>query len=424
MKILFINDESAPIGGAELLTLTLRDGMRARGHDARVFAADLPHSSGVSFADYTFRGQQGRLQALSRTANLSAYRQLGRAIEDFRPDVVHVRMFLTQVSPLALPVLRDVPSVYHVDYFESICPTGTKMLPDGSSCSQNPGAGCMATGCISPLQFVPLMLQRTLYRRWRDVFDAIVPASRRVKEMLAEDGIASDEVLPSCVRTTAMRPPLSEPPTVAVAARLVYPKGVDVLVKAMAIVRRTIPSARLVVAGDGPERGNLAKLAANLGIADAVQLLGYVKQDALEKAFAPAWVQVAPSRWIEPFGLVAAEALMRGTACIVTNTGGLAEIVDDGVTGLHVPPDNADALAGALLKILGDRELAEAMGQRGRSEALRRYSPEACVEQFENVYHRVIHAHRVRTSRRPGENETPTAPGRVIAPAIKKEALS
>ena len=102
----------------------------------------------------------------------------------------------------------------------------------------------------------------------------------------------------------------------------------------------------------------------------------------VEECFSGAWVQVVPSRWREPFGNVAAEAMMRGTAVIATLGGGLSEIVRDERTGILVPPNNVDALASALLGLLSDRRRAECLGGGGREFALSHLTEEIFVDRF------------------------------------------
>ncbi len=104
---------------------------------------------------------------------------------------------------------------------------------------------------------------------------------------------------------------------------------------------------------------------------------------------AKAWVQVVPSRWSEPFGIVAIEAMMRGSAVIASNSGGLTEIIADKQSGLLIAPGDTNALAKGLEKILSDRHLAEMMGQKGREIALSHFTEDHFVEKFINLYHQI-----------------------------------
>jgi glycosyltransferase involved in cell wall biosynthesis len=147
-----------------------------------------------------------------------------------------------------------------------------------------------------------------------------------------------------------------------------------------------LPEARLLIVGDGPERTRLECLANDLGIEAAVDFNGHLDSMAMEDALASAWVQAVPSLWEEPFGLVAAESMMRGTAVVASNAGGLTEQVIDGKTGYLVPPGNANSLARALERILTDREHAELLGQRGHQEAMSHFTMKHYVDRVLEIF--------------------------------------
>jgi glycosyltransferase involved in cell wall biosynthesis len=386
MKVLLVNDYGTLTGGAELVTLALRDRLCALGHDARLFASSARPGGAASQADCQCWGTTSRWRTLLQSANPWAAVQLRRVLAQFRPDVVHVGVFLTQLSPLILPLLRQIPTVLQVHWYRPICPRGTKMLPAGSVCEVPWGAACYRNGCLPLRDWGPLMMQMRLWRRWRGVFRLVLAESQELRRKLEAEGIGPLEVIPHGVPAQPQRPPLAQPPLAAYAGRMVPEKGVDLLLRAFAKVAVELPEARLLLVGDGPERGRLEALIAGLRLADRVTLTGHVTRPQMERLLAAAWVQVVPSRWAEPFGLVAAEGLMRGTAVIAANAGGLAEIVEDGRTGLHVPSGDEAALVQTLLQLLRNRELAEQLGRTGRATALERYSEEAWVERLVRRY--------------------------------------
>jgi glycosyltransferase involved in cell wall biosynthesis len=386
MKVLLVNDYSHLTGGAEVLISSLRDTLRQRGHDARLFTSSAKTTGVEGGADYQCLGTSGPFRTLLQSANPWAARRLREVLHEFRPDVVHVTLFLTQLSPLILPLLRGVPSVYYVVWHRAVCPLGTKLLPDGSPCRTLPGAGCLRGGCLPLRDWSPLMAQRALWLRWRGVFDTVVACSEGVRDSLRADGIEPAAVIDCGVPVTAPRPPLAWPPTAAFAGRLVREKGVDVLLRAFARAMERIPEARLVLLGDGPEGVALRGLAGELGISGAVSWTGHVSRLEMERRLGRAWVQAIPSRWAEPFGLVATEAMMRGTAVVASGAGGLADIVRPGRTGLLVPAGDPEALAEALVALLADRDRAEAMGRAGREVALAEYSTGRFTDRFERLY--------------------------------------
>jgi glycosyltransferase involved in cell wall biosynthesis len=386
MKILLISDYATPTGGAELMVLALRAALRRRGHDARLLASSACPIGLPSEADYECFGITSRLRGLIQIANPSAVWRLHRVLAEFQPDVVHVRLFLSQLSPAILPLLRGVPAIHHVVWYRTLCPIGTKMLPNGDSCQQPAGVACLRSRCFAPYVWPFAILQLKLSERWQRSFDLVVANSYATKHRLDAEGAGRVEVVWNGVPVRPARGDLSEQPTIAFAGRLLWEKGTDVLLEAFAKVLARIPQASLLIAGDGLERDNLKSQIDRLGLGRNVEMLGHISRDELERNFAHAWVQAVPSRWEEPFGLVAAEALMRGTAVIASDTGGLLEFVRPRETGLLVPPQDPEALADALFLLLENRGLAESLGQNGRAFALQHLTEDAFVDRFVGLY--------------------------------------
>ncbi|MGH7502663.1 MAG: glycosyltransferase family 4 protein [Longimicrobiales bacterium] len=366
MRILLVNDYGTETGGAEVQLLLLRRCLRERGHDARLFTSRARPRSAPLQSDDTCFGTVSTARTPLQVSNPWAGAALRKVIAAFKPDVVHVGLFLTQLSPSILPALRDVPALYHVHWYRAVCPLGTKRLPDGRDCTQPWGVACLRNRCLRPQAWVPLMVQRRMWHARRNVFDRYIACSQAVRARLTEAGFADVAVVWNGVAARPARPPLREPPTAAFAGRLVPEKGALVLVDAFARVAPELPGCRLILAGDGPERPAIERRIRSHGLADQVLCTGWLQPADLEAMLQEAWVQVSPSLWAEPFGLTIAEGMMRGTAAIAFARGGPAELVQHERTGLLVEPGSVDALAHALRSLLGDRERAERMGTDAR----------------------------------------------------------
>ena len=390
MRVLIVHDYGTLNGGAELMSMTLRDGLRERGHDAKWFTSSAKPLPLPVVSDHQCWGSTGVAHHVTQALNPLAPGPLRRTLREFRPDVVHCRMFMTQLSPLILPLFRDIPSVLHVVNHNYICPINTKRLPDGSPCHDPPGRACMKNGCLGPMGLARTLVQYRLWDRWRGVFDRIITNSHWTRQRLEAEGVEVSGVIHNGVPVRDARPPLSDPPTVGYAGRLIQKKGVDLLVRAMRPVVDRHPDARLVVCGDGPEMQPLQALAAELGVAGSIDWKGHLSRADMEAALSACWVQVAPSRWEEPFGLVGAEAGMRGTAAIVSDSGGLAEIIERGVTGYTFPNNDPAALADRLLAVLGDRDHAEALGAAGRDRVMQHFTEAVVVERFIDLYREML----------------------------------
>jgi glycosyltransferase involved in cell wall biosynthesis len=386
MKILLINDYGIPQGGAEIQMLRLRQLLRERGHDARLFTSNVKNGHLKNEADYICQGTISPFRTLFQSLNPWAYLSLRKVIREFRPDIVHLKIFLTQLSPLILPLLKNIPSIYHVAWYRPVCPTGTKLLPDGNLCTVRAGMPCHRNGCLPLRDWMPLMFQLKLLGRWRGVFNVILANSNSVRDTLLQNGIDGVKVLHYGIPSKHGSTPLDGKPTVAFAGRLVREKGADVLLRAFAKIVGNLPSARLIIAGDGPERERLELLVSDLNLTSSVTIHGHLSNADIDGVFNGAWVQAVPSVWSEPFGITAVEAMMRGTAVVASGSGGLREIIENGKSGFLVPPGDADALAEKLLLLLRDKNLAEAIGTAGRLIAESKFSEEVFLNKLLDIY--------------------------------------
>ncbi len=178
-------------------------------------------------------------------------------------------------------------------------------------------------------------------------------------------------------------------PHMIFACRQLFPrKGIRFLLEAAAQLKPRFPDLKVVLAGDGFERPQLARLAADLGIGADVTFLGWVPNTDLPPYYRAAAVSVIPSLE-EGFGIPAAEAMGCEVAVVASDAGGLPEVVEHGVTGLVVPRGDSGALAKAIGSLLDDPDRRRSMGQAGRARALRLFDWDRSAEQFEQLYREV-----------------------------------
>lgn len=165
--------------------------------------------------------------------------------------------------------------------------------------------------------------------------------------------------------------------------RLVPAKGLDVLLRACAELKRRGISYVLHIIGDGPIREELEQLAMELGIYDETIFYGYTLHP---EEFMPFFdIFVLPSR-AEAFGSVFAEAALCNLALVGTKIGGIAEQIEDGVNGLLVQPEDHLALAGALEKLIADEEYRSRLAGTGLDKAKNCYSLDRVVDELKNIY--------------------------------------
>jgi glycosyltransferase involved in cell wall biosynthesis len=157
----------------------------------------------------------------------------------------------------------------------------------------------------------------------------------------------------------------------------------------MAEITRQEPNARLLLAGDGPERRSLERLAARLGLVDRVEFTGEVPHDHVPQTLARMDVFAMPSTW-EGFGVAALEAAAMELPVVASNVHGIPDVVEDGVTGILVPPKDVAALSQAILRLLRDPDEQCRMGRAGREFVAARYSWADNARRMEALYNSLI----------------------------------
>jgi len=391
MKILLICDYGRMNYGAERQMFRLRELLLESGHDARLFTSIAGQNDTPISADDTAYGtDNNQLQGIIQVANISAYRQLRRTLAEFQPDVVHVQMFLWQLSPLILPLLEAYPTIYHICIYKVICPTGTKLLPDRTLCEHRAGLPCLQHQCVNFPTWLLTMTQRKLLHRWHHAIDRFVVVSHAVARLVQQDSIHPTTVVYNGIPERCIHHDLHPTPLIVFSGRLEEAKGVDVLLHAMRKIVDAEPSATLLIAGDGRYKAWLEALTVEMELSKHVSFLGYVNYDELENLFESAWLQIIPSIWAEPFGNVVAEAMMRGTVPIASNIGGVGELIQDGVDGILVPPNDVDALSSAIVTLLGDYDRILRMRQLAHQNAIERFGETRFLEEILSIYHEVM----------------------------------
>ena len=224
--------------------------------------------------------------------------------------------------------------------------------------------------------------------------DAVIALTPRLARLLVAAGLDAERVfvIPSGVERHLFANHHEDPfpgagrLRVLFLGRLARQKGADVLVAAAKLL--VAPGVQVLLVGDGPERGRIERAVRRLGVADRVRLLGFVPHERVPAVLAHADVLAVPSRY-EDLGSVLVEAMYARLPVVASRTGGIPDVLAEGATGLLVPPEDPEALAAALDRLLRDRALAARLAERGRERA-DDYDWERLAEQVLAVYERVL----------------------------------
>lgn len=361
MRVLMVNDYALDTGwGAEIFITRLVAGLRGVGHDVELFAGEI-HPDGV-------RGPLGVWDPSARAA-------LERAARHIRPDVVHHHNFLRRLTMSVIGVPKGAPTVLTVHDLRLLGATDAE----------------------------PKLVRDALYALRSRIEVAFV--RRRVHVAMTSTNVISDRLrargfrdvqrIPGLVEVVPTETvPVSETSDVVFAGRLTADKGPVVLAEAFARVAVRFPSARLVIAGEGPERERLSDIADKVG-SDRIVLTGRIDADGVRAAMARARVIVAPSiPVIRPEGanLTVMEGGLLGRPAIVTDDPALREFVDRSGGGIVVKPGSVDELADALERLLSSPREAELMGERARETATTEHTVAHVVPKVVGAYERAIRA--------------------------------
>jgi glycogen(starch) synthase len=391
MNILIYTHDFAPsIGGVQTITTILAQGLA----DANSPANGRPaQANDVTVVTRTPAGTMDDEHLAYRVVRFPSTAHLYQLIR--RADILHISG--PAILPMAMGLLLRKPVVVEHHGYQAICPSGVYLhQPDGALCPGYFESGdyrkcfhCQAAELSNSRSLRNLLLM--FPRRWlaKRVTANIGPSNytgRRIalpRTHTIYHGI-EDPLAPAPVHQVSRKPLCF-----AYLGRLVPEKGVDLLLHAAGKLKQSGHAFRLKVIGDGPERKALEHIAEELHLGDWIEFLGYRQAGDLRDLLADVSVSVIPSRWEEAAGLAAIEPMMRGGLVIAADIGGLGEMV--GNVGLKFPPDDTDALADCMRRVIENPDLINSVGEVARQRATKVFRKENMTEQHLHLYGRLVH---------------------------------
>ncbi|MDI6101529.1 glycosyltransferase family 4 protein [Actinoplanes sp. NEAU-A12] len=398
-RILMLSWEYPPllVGGLGRHVHALATSLVQAGHEVTVVTR---HTPGALLEEYTegvrvvrapddppaFEVADGNLLAWAVAFNHTLTRAALRAARTGGFDVVHAHDWLVAHTAVTLRDHLDVPLVATVHATESGRHQG--WLPAAHNRTIDDVERWLTTESVRVIVCSDYM-KREVGRLFE------VPAGRTDVVRNGVDALRW-RARPRAVAAARARY-AGDGPLISYAGRLVYEKGVQHLLAAVPVLREHHPGLRVVIAGDGPYREELEVLAADAA-GSGVTFAGFLGGHELTALMGASDCYVVPSIY-EPFGMVALEAAAAGTPVAVADTGGLAEIVEHGVTGVKFASGDPRALAGAVGVVLADRDYARALALRAHERVRADFNWPAIAGQTAAVYGRVLDSDAGRVSR-------------------------
>lgn len=390
LRVLHVNKFVYRRGGAEAYMLDLAAQQRAAGHVVDFFGMDHAENESVTFGDdfaTEVRLNPAPIKTSDRAVvaakviwNRDAARSIGRVVDRFEPDVAHLHNVYHQLSPSVIRALdaRGIPIVLTMHDYKLTCPA-YNALRDGGPCFDCAGGrnqNAVRNRCGGSLVESALLAVESTAHRMANAYggvDVFHCPSRYLLNRMTDAGVYPDRLrhLPLPAEQVLDRPaPVAGNHAVYV-GRLSDEKGPQVLVEAMG----RCPGRQLVVVGDGPDRAALESLAARVAPGQ-VTFVGRVARGDVGDLIRAGGFVVVPSICSENQPLSVLEAHGIGRAVVGSDLGGIAELVDDGATGLLFRPGDPVAMAEAMNRLFADPDQAATLGSNG----WRRVSTEATVD--------------------------------------------
>ena len=354
------------IGGVEVFAARMLPALRERGHEVMVMTAhsecDAPDDLVVDDVPvHRFRIAEA-LASRDPTQVVAVRRRISALTRAFDPDLVHLH--------------HPGPVAYFHAHGAGTSPRPTLLTVHSPFEGSSLQPGTIVGRTVRAATWVAGVSRATL----GDIIEQVPEVEGR--SSVVYNGVAAPALVPT--------PLAFDPPTILYVGRLAHEKGVDLAITALAKVRHTVPRATLVVAGDGPARAGLEQHARAIGVDGSVMFLGWVHPARVPGLMNTAALVVVPSRYREPFALVALEAALMARPVVAAKTGGLIETVEDGITGVLFGRDDAEGLGEAILRVLRDHGGATQMGQAGRRRALATFAHDTCVDAYDHLYRRLV----------------------------------
>jgi glycosyltransferase involved in cell wall biosynthesis len=391
LKILLITDTQNQTGGAELQFLQLKKALQQR--PAVVVSSLVFGSAASERADTTVLKETSSKflrQWWRMFLHPLKYWEIKRAIETFKPDVIHLHNVKKYTISL-LKAVRQYPMIQTVHDYSPICPTGWNLHTDGQPCATGFQPACFWQHNRGYNRLVYLGLVFSFLRMRKLLKQAmrkfIVP-SPMLEHYLRLNQFGATVYLPPFIKQQT-------PPTYSdmradhflYVGQLEIQKGVDILIEEFALACKQNKKLVLKIAGSGSQENFLKEKVKQLKVEKNIIFLGWAHPDELyEECMALIFTSVG----LESFGMVITEAMAKGRAVIGSNRGPTTWLIDDEKTGLLFDPLIKGDLSAKIIKLSSHAELAEQFGKRGYEKSKMFLDEASIVEDIISLYASVL----------------------------------
>lgn len=402
MKILMVNKFHYLKGGSEKYYFELAELLRKNGHEVAFFSMqnekNIKTDSKEYFVESIDLNNGSKLSALDVIYSKKNKQKMKEALEDFKPDIVHLNNFQRQLSASIIEPIKEknIPIVFTAHDVQAICPA-IVMLDSNKNicekCMKGKYINCIKSKCIKESMLKSMLgtieAQYYRYRKiYKDKIDFIITPSEFYREKLIEDGISKEkiEAIHNFINIEEYNIEKKDEGYGLYFGRLSKEKGILNLMEAI----KNLKDGVLYIAGEGPEKENIIKFINENKLQERVRLLGFLDSCKIKQYVANSRFVVVPSIWYEncPYSIL--ETLAIGKPIIGSKIAGIPELIDDNMSGLLYEYNNVEKLTEKMNILYENQSLANQLGENAKKIAQQKYSKEKYYNKINDIYNKVL----------------------------------
>lgn len=399
MRILLVNKFHYLRGGSEKYYFELAKLLKSHGHTVAFFSMknenNIKTGDREYFVDEIDMNTGSKFEALNVIYSKKNKALMEKALEEFKPDIVHINNFQRQLSASIIDAVKEknIPLIMTAHDLNPICPASI-MLYNGEVCEDCITKGytsCIKKKCIknSMLKSVLGYIEKKYYdlHKMFCKVDCIISPSEFNKNQLLKGKLKCNDitVIHNFVNETK-KTNYTLGDCAFYFGRLSREKGILNLVEAI----NNIPGARLIIAGDGPERENIQAYIKEHKLENRITLLGYLNQNDIRENIRKCRFVAVPSIWYEncPYSIL--ETMEIGKPIIGSRIGGIPELIQDGINGFTYEHNDVSELTNKLIKMFSNDEMIKQFSKNSKQIFIENYSAETYYNKLMTVYNKYI----------------------------------
>lgn len=402
MRILMVNKFHYLKGGSEKYYFDLAKLLEENGHEVAFFSMENEKNIKTGKKEYFVEeidlNSNNKLKALEVIYSKNNKKKMEEALEDFKPDIVHLNNFQRQLSASIINPIkkRKIPIVFTAHDVQAICPAIVMLDSDKNICEdciKGKYINCIKKKCVkgSGLKSILGAIEGKYYRIkniYNNRIDYIITPSEFYKTKLIKDGVCEKNIkaIHNFVNIEEYDIDTKDEGYALYFGRLSKEKGILNLINAFS----KLESGKLYIAGEGDEKENIQKLIDDNKLNDRVKLLGFLNSDEMKEYISKCKFVVVPSIWYEncPYSIL--ETLAIGKPIIGADIAGIPELVQNNENGFTFKYNDIDELKDKMEILFNDNSLVEKFSKQSKQKCKELYSKEFYYEEIIKIYNTLI----------------------------------